>query len=102
MDIAMIVTGVVLLGMIVSCGYVFVKISERYGLAKGLVSLMILVDIYAVILMILGIDRALFQIRFARLGTSITVTALTIFLLLKIPLTIYIVMKSRQLQQVLG
>jgi len=88
------------IAFMVSAAYVFVKIAEKYGVTKGFIALMLLVDVYAVALMILGIDRPLFII-YTRLG-SITVTALMIFLIIKIPFTIWTIAKSAKLQQVLG
>lgn len=88
------------LGFMFSAAYIFVKISEKYGLTKGFISLMIVVDIYTVAFMLLGIDRPLFII-YTRLG-SITVTALMLFLIIKIPFTIWTIARTAKLQKILG
>jgi len=96
----LVVKGLVLAAFIVSIAYIFTRIALQHGMTKAFIAVMILVDIYAVILMILGIDRPIFIVT-TRLGNA-TVTALELFLLVKIPLTVYIIIKSEQLQQVLG
>ena len=90
----------VVLGFMLSTAYIFVKISERYGLAKGFIALMLAADIYVVLLMLLGIDRPILVIK-TRIG-SITITILTLFLLIKIPMTIYSILKIEQLRKILG
>ena len=91
---------IVLAAFIIGLSYIFVKVAERYGLTKAFIALMMAADVFAAMLLVLGIDRPLFVIS-TRLG-SITVTALTLFLLIKIPMTIYTIIKSEQLRKILG
>ena len=97
MDLAVVAA---IVAFVLAAAYVFTKITMQLGLAKGFIAVMILADIYAVMFMLLGIDRPLFIVS-TRLG-SITVTALELFLLVKIPLTVYSIIKMKALQQVFG
>ena len=91
---------IVLAAFIVSLSLIFVKTAEKYGLAKAVIALMITADVFTVMLLVLGIDRPLFIIT-TRVG-SLTVTALMMFLIVKIPFTIWTIAKSSKLQRVLG
>ncbi|MCD6085186.1 MAG: hypothetical protein J7J20_06590 [Desulfurococcales archaeon] len=100
LDADLAVKALVLAAFILSLAYVFARVAQQHGMTKAMIAVMVLVDIYAIALCLLGIDRPLFVVT-TRLGNA-AVTALELFLLVKIPLTIYIIIKSKQLQQVLG
>jgi len=102
-DLGLITKGLVIFAAIISVGYVFARITQATNsFTKGILAVSILIDFYLIILWILGIDRPLFTLTFQRVGTSITITALTIFIPLKLLFTIYLFIKSRQLQATIG
>ena len=91
-------THLVLAAFFVSLAYVFGKTVQR-GLVEAMIAVMVLADIYALFLMLLGIDRPWIMVC-TRLG-CITITYLQAFLLAKLPLTIYTMLKKKQLKQTL-
>ncbi|RLG75697.1 MAG: hypothetical protein DRO12_05165 [Thermoprotei archaeon] len=101
--IDLIVKGLVIFAAVISVAYVFARITQSTGsFTKGILAVSLLIDFYLIILWILGIDRPLFQVKFTRIGASLTITALTIFIPLKLLFTIYLFIKSRQLQATIG
>ena len=88
---------ILLVALILGIAYVLVK---SRSLARGLVGASILVDVFVFGLWLLGVDRPL-----ATLCTKFGCTTITIcqaFLAVKIPLTIYLVLKVKQLEKTLG
>ena len=90
---------IVLVALVLSLAYVFAKAMQR-SLADAIVAVMILANIYAILLMLLGVDRPL-AIICTRLGCT-TITCIQAFLLLETPLTIIAIIKKKQLKQALG
>ena len=101
-EVDLIARGLVLAAAIISIAYVFAKTVEKAGFTKAVLAVSVLIDFYLVILWILGIDRQLFTIYFSRLGTGITITALSIFIPVKLIFTVYMFIRLRQIQQALG
>jgi len=97
----LIVNGLVAAAVAIAAAYVFVK-TLQYGFTKALLAVSVLIDFYLIILWLLGIDRPLYTIYFARLNTSITITALTLFIPLKLVFTIYLFTRQRSLAQALS
>jgi len=102
-DIGLAVKALVIFAAVISTAYAFAKVVQATSsFTKGILAVSLLIDFYLVIMWLLGIDRPLFQLRFARIGASVTITALTLFIPLKLLFTAYLFVKSRQLQQALG
>lgn len=102
-DLGLAVKAVIIFAAVISVAYVFAKITQSTGsFTKGILATSVVIDFYLAIMWLLDIDRPLFTLYFARTNTSITITALSIFIPLKLLFTIYLFIKSRQLQQVVG
>ncbi|BEP17066.1 hypothetical protein PYJP_04180 [Pyrofollis japonicus] len=91
---------IVIAAAMVSVAYVFAKIFERAGFTKALLAISVLIDFYLIILWILGVDRPLYLVC-TRIG-CFTVTALMLFLPIKLLFTIYLVLRQEMLKRVLG
>ena len=102
LNVDLIVKAVVIFAAIVSVAYVFAKTVQAAGFTKAILATSVVIDFYLIIMWLLGIDRPLFTLSFARIGVSLTITALTLFIPLKLLFTIYLFIKSRQLQAALG
>ena len=99
----LLVKGLVIACVAIAVAYTFAKVVEKTGsFTKGVLAVSLMIDFALLLLWILGIDRPLFRLYFARIGASITITALSVFIPLKLLFTIYLFLRSRQLQQVLG
>ncbi|WFO75642.1 hypothetical protein J4526_01810 [Desulfurococcaceae archaeon MEX13E-LK6-19] len=94
------VAAAALAAFMLSITYAFVKIAERQGIAKAFIAALILADLFVILLMLLGIDRPLIIIK-TRLGST-TITYLQVFLLLKVPFTIWSIVNREQLRRILG
>ena len=102
-DVGMVIRALVIFAAVISTAYASAKtIQATNSFTKGILIASVLIDFYLVLLWILGIDRPLFTVTFQRIGTSVTITALTLFIPLKLLFTLYIFTKSKQLQQALG
>ena len=100
--IDLIVKGLIIFAAVISVAYAFARIVQATNsFTTGILSISILIDFYLIILWLLGIDRPVATITFQRIGTHVTITALTLFIPIKLLFTIYIFMKSRQLQEIL-
>lgn len=86
-------TAAVLTAFMLATALVFVK-TVPHGFMKAVAASMIIADLFLAVFLVLGIDRPLFIIN-TRLG-SVTVTALMMFMLIKIPLTLYILRSKKQ------
>ena len=85
--------------MAVSTAYAFVKVLDiTKSFARALLAVSALADLYLVILWILGVDRPLFTIVFQRTGAGVTVTALTLFVPVKLAFTLWLWLRSRNAQ----
>jgi len=82
LDADLAVKALVLATFILSLAYVFARVAQQHRMTKAMIAVMVLVDIYAVALCILGINRPLFVVT-TRVG-NVIVTALELFLLVKI------------------
>jgi len=98
-----VVNGLVVIAAIISTALVFVKTLQHTGsMTKAVIAASIVIDFILIVMYVLGIDRPLFAISLQRLGITITITALTIFIPFKLYFTIYLLAKQRSLQQILG
>ena len=85
----------------ISVAYVFVRISEYHGITRGFIAAMLCADLYAIMLMLLGIDRPMLIITI-RGNPVITITYMQVFLIMKIPFTIWTVMNRERITKILG
>jgi len=60
-----------------------------------LLAVSVLIDFYLVILWLLGVDRPLVVLTLQRTGTQITITALSLFIPLKLVFTVWLWLRSR-------
>lgn len=72
---------------IATLGYMYVRIFERAGLLPALFGTSLMVDLFTLMLILLGIDRP-WLLLCTKLG-CITITYATAFLSVKLPLTLY-------------
>ena len=99
MEAEVFIRGLVVATAVVSTAYVFAKtLDVTKSFSKALLAVSALVDFYLIVMWILGIDRTIAILEFKRLGTSIQITALTLFIPLKLAFTIYLWTKTKGAQ----
>ena len=86
----------VVVAIVVSTAYTFVRVLQlTNSFARAVLATSVLIDLDLLLLWLLGIDRPLFAIAFRRLKTTITVTALTLALPLKVFLTLWMLRRTQ-------
>ena len=101
MQVTGLINAAVIIAAVFSVGYVFAKVTQATSsFAKGILATSLTIDFYLIIMWLLGIDRPMWVLC-TRVG-CVTLTALTLFIPIKLLFTIYIFIKSRQLQEQLG
>ena len=63
--------------------------------ARALLAVSVLVDFYLIILWLLGVDRVLAVLELRRINTQITITALSLFIPLKLVFTLWLWLRAR-------
>lgn len=91
---------IVIATAMLSVAYLFAKVFERGGFVKALLASSILIDFYLLLMYLLGIDRPLYLVC-TRIG-CITITALMLFIPLKLMFTLYLVVRQEALRRILG
>ena len=82
--------------MAVSAAYAFVKVLEvTKSFGRALLAVSALVDFYLVILWLLGVDRVLAVLTLQRTKTQVAITALSLFIPLKLVFTVWLWLRSR-------
>ena len=95
------INAAVVIVAVLSVGYVFAKVTQATSsFTKGILAASLTIDFYLIIMWLLGIDRPMWVLC-TRVG-CVTLTALTLFMPFKLLFTLYIFIKSRQLQEQLG
>jgi len=95
--VELLVKGLVVVAMAVSSAYAFVKVLDASkSFARALLAVSALVDFYLILLWLLGIDRPLFTIFLQRIGASVAVTALSLFIPMKVAFTLWLWLKTRE------
>lgn len=77
--------------MMLALAYTLVSITVRKGIEHAILAASILVDFFTLVLMVLGIDRPLFL--FCTKFGCATVSATMLFLVFKLPATVYLAAK---------
>ena len=88
---------ILLVALILGIAYVLVK---SRSLARGLVGASILVDVFVFGLLLLEVDRPWINLC-TKFGCT-TITICQAFLAVKIPLTVWLLLKVKQLEKTLG
>lgn len=83
-----------------SVAYVFARVFDKAGFTKALLATSVLIDFYLFLMWILGVDRPLWMMC-TRLG-CINITALSLFLPLKLVFTVYLAVNQAKLSKTLG
>ena len=95
-ELELFVKGLVSVAVAASAAYAFVKTLDiTKSFARALLAVSVLVDFYLIILWLLGVDRTIAVLELRRINVQVAITALTLFIPLKLVFTVWLWLRAR-------